>query len=41
MAINQTFLALALDELNDTEKPCLSQKRVIEHWWNGIGTWKA
>ena len=41
MAINQTLLALAIDELNDTDKPITSQVRIIEHWWNGIGKWKA
>jgi hypothetical protein len=43
MAINQTLLALA-DELilNDTNKPPItSQVRLIEHWWDGIGNWKA
>ena len=41
MAINQTLLALAIDELNDTDKPITSQVRIIEHWWNGIGKWKT
>ena len=44
MAINQTLLALAIDELilNDTNKPPItSQVRLIEHWWDGIGNWKA
>ena len=41
MAINQTVLALAMDELNDTNKPITSRVRIIEHWWDGIGTWKA
>ena len=41
MAINQTLLALAIDELNDTDKPITSQVRIIEHWWDGIGEWKA
>ena len=41
MAINQTLLALAIDELNDTNKPITSQVRIIEHWWDGIGKWKA
>ena len=41
MAINQTLLALAIDELNDTDKPITSQIRIIEHWWDGIGKWKA
>ena len=41
MAINQTLLALAIDELNDTDKPITSQVRIIEHWWDGIGKWKA
>ena len=41
MAINQTLLALAIDELNDTDKPITSQVRIIEHWWYGIGKWKA
>ena len=43
MAINQTLLALAIDELilNDTDKPITSQVRIIERWWDGIGKWKA
>ena len=41
MAINQTLLALAMDELNDTNKPITNQVRVIEFWWDGIGNWKA
>ena len=44
MAINQTLLALAIDELilDDTDEPTItSQVRIIEHWWNGIGKWKA
>ena len=30
-----------MHEMNDTSKPCLTQIRVIEHWWDGIGNWKA
>ena len=41
MIINLTLLSIAMGELNDTNKPCLSQMRVIEHWWDGIGKWKA
>ena len=41
MAINQTLLALAMDELTDTNKSITSQVRRIEHWWDGIGKWKA
>ena len=41
MIINLTLLSIAMDELNDTNKPCSSQMRVIEHWWDGIGKWKA
>jgi len=41
MIINITLLSLAMDELNNTNKPCLTQMRVIEHWWDGIGNWKA
>jgi hypothetical protein len=44
MAINQTLLALAIDELilDDTDEPTItSQVRIIEHWWNGIGKWKT
>ena len=37
MIINITLLSIAMDELNDTNKPCLTQMRVIEHWWDGIG----
>ena len=31
MIINPTLLSMAMDELNDTNKPCLRQIRVIEH----------
>ena len=41
MIINITLLSIAMDELNDTNKPCLTQMRVIEHWWDGIGKWTA
>ena len=44
MAMNQTLLALAIDELilDDTDEPTItSQVRIIEHWWDGIGKWKA
>ena len=41
MIINLTLLSIAMDELNDTNKPCLTQMRAIEHWWDGIGKWKA
>ena len=41
MAISQTLLALAIDKLNDTDKPITTQVRIIEHWWDGIGKWKA
>ena len=41
MVINLTLLSMAMDELNDTNKPCLTQMRVIENWWDGIGKWKA
>ena len=41
MSVNMTLLSIAMDELNDTNNPCLSQMRVIEHWWDGIGEWKA
>ena len=41
MIINITLLSIAMDELNDTEKPCLPQMRVIEYWWDGIGKWTA
>ena len=41
MIINITLLSIAMDELNDTNKPCLTHMRVIEHWWDGIGNWKA
>ena len=44
MAINQTLLALAIDELilDDTDEPTItSQVKIIEHWWDGIGKWKA
>ena len=33
MIINLTLLSIAMDELNDTNKPCLTQIRVFEHWW--------
>ena len=41
MIINITLLSIAMDELNDTNKPCLTQMRVIANWWDGIGKWKA
>ena len=41
MVINIILLSIAMDELNDTNKPCLAQMRVIENWWDGIGKWKA
>ena len=41
MIINLTLLSIAMDELNDANKPCLTQIRVIEHWWDGIGNGKA
>ena len=41
MSVNHTLLSIAMDELNDTNKSCLTQMRVIEHWWDGIGNWKA
>ena len=40
MIINLTLLSIAMDEMNDTNKSCLTQIRVIEHWWDGIN-WKA
>ena len=41
MIINLTLLSIAMDEMNDTNKPCLTQIRVIEHWCDRIGNWKA
>ena len=41
MIINLALLSIAMAELNDTNKPCSTQMRVIEHWWDGIGNWKA
>ena len=41
MIVNLALLSIAMDELNDKNKPCLTQMRVIEHWWDGIGKWKA
>ena len=41
MIVNITLLSIAMDELNDTKKTCLTQMKVIEHWWDGIGNWKA
>ena len=41
MIINLTLLPIAMDELNDTNKPCLTQIRVIENRRDGIGNWKA
>ena len=41
MIINLTLLSIAMDEMNDTNKPFLTQMRVIEHWWDGIGNSKA
>ena len=41
MIINVSLLPIAMDELNATNTPCLTQMRVIENWWDGIGNWKA
>ena len=41
MITNLTLLSIAMDELNDTNKPCLTQMRVIEYWWDGIGNCEA
>ena len=41
MTINLTLLSMAMDEMNDAEKPCLTQINMIEQWWDGIGKWKA
>ena len=42
MIINIIILSIEMDEMNDTEKkPGLTQIRVIEYWWDGIGNWKA
>lgn len=41
MAINHTLPSIAMDELNDTNMPCLTPMQVIEHWWDGIGKWRA
>ena len=41
MIVNITLLSITMDELNDTNKSCLSQMSVIENWWDGIGKWKA
>ena len=41
MIINLTFLSIAMDEMNDANTPCLTQIRVIEHWWDGIGNWET
>ena len=32
MIINLTLLSIAMDEMNDTNKPCLTQTRLIECW---------
>ena len=41
MIVNMTLLSIAMDELNDANKMFLTHMRVIEHWWDGIGKWKA
>ena len=41
MAINHSLLSIAMDELNNTNKHCLTPVQVIEHWWDGIGKWRA
>ena len=41
LIINLVLLSIAMDEMNDTNKPCLTQVRMIENWWEGIGNWKA
>ena len=33
LIINLTLLSIAMDELHDIKKPCLTQIRMIEHWW--------
>ena len=37
MIINLILSSIAMDALNDTNKSCLIQMRVIEYWWDGIG----
>ena len=48
MIINLTLLSFAMVELDsvdverdNADKLITTQMRVIEHWWDGIGTWKA
>ena len=41
MIVNMTLLSIAMDELNDANKICLTQMRGIEHWQDGRGKWKA
>ena len=41
MATNHTLLTLAIDKLSDAEKHCLTQERLMEFWWDGIGDWRA
>ena len=40
MFINLALLSIAMDEMTDANKPCLTI-RLIECWWDGIGEWTA
>ena len=40
MCIIKTILAFAMDELN-ANRSITNQVRIIEHWLDGIGKWKA
>ena len=41
MALNLALLTASISELNNTENLIMTQMRLIEHWWDGIGQWKA
>lgn len=41
MITHLTPLSIAMEELNDTNNPCLTQTCVVEHWWDTQGTWEA
>ena len=42
MALNLALLTASIAELNDDANNLITtQIRVIEHWWDGIGTWMA
>ena len=41
MIINHCILSGAIRNLNKEDSLVDGQTRIIEHWWDGIGVWKA